>query len=51
MSKFPKLISDTLGEEPISPVLESLKSRQIVKTIMAADVEKVRKFICEFGIR
>ena len=50
-AKFPKLISDTLGEEPISPVLESLKSRQIVKTIMAADVEKVRKFICEFGIR
>lgn len=50
-AKFPKLISDTLGEEPISPVLESLKSRQIIKTIMAADVEKVRKFICEFGIR
>lgn len=50
-AKFPELIEKSLGFAPTSESLERLKTREIVKTRMPADIEKIREFICAKGIR
>lgn len=50
-AKFPELIEKSLGFAPTSESLERLKTREIVKTGMPADIEKIREFICAKGIR
>jgi len=50
-AKFPELIEKSLGFAPTSESLERLKAREIVKTRMPADIEKIREFICAKGIR
>lgn len=50
-AKFPELIEKSLGFAPTSESLERLKTREIVKTRMSADIEKIREFICAKGIR
>ena len=50
-AKFPELIKKTLGIEPKSGILESLKRGNIVKTSMPADAEKIRAFLRERAIR
>lgn len=50
-AKFPELIEKSLGFSPTSESLERLKTREIVKTRMPADIEKIREFICAKGIR
>jgi threonine synthase len=44
-AKFPQLISGCTGREPLSPILEALKERPIVKQVLPASAVAVRACI------
>src|SRR6478609_2818591 len=49
-AKFPDAIKAAIGEEPISPVLEQLKSRPIVKHRLPADAAAIKAFIEKYAV-
>ncbi|QYY35428.1 threonine synthase [Ruficoccus sp. ZRK36] len=46
-AKFPDTITEAIGVESTSPALEELKSKEIVKHLLPADIDAVRAFIEE----
>ena len=49
-AKFPSIIGQAIGIEPVSPALEKLLDMELVKEVMDADKELVRKYVETHGI-
>ena len=49
-AKFPDAIKAAIGEEPVSPALEELKSRPIVKHRLPADAAAIKAFIDQHAV-
>jgi threonine synthase len=49
-AKFPEVIMSAIGEEPRSPELDSLKSREVMKFPILADKAEIQSFIREHAV-
>lgn len=50
-AKFPELIEKTVGERPLSPILEALKEKRIERICAEASASEVKKIIESRGIK
>lgn len=49
-AKFPAAIRDAIGQEPTSPILESLKTRAVVKHRLPAEAAAIKDFITKHAV-